>query len=80
MNSKQKKKFLQSTYPNVPSSLVQVLHKVVYHMNVGRRRNCKEEEEPPVVTVEEVAYQTTRTANNFFQLGLDIYNKQQQDS
>lgn len=58
LNSKKKKRLLQSTYPNVPSSLPMVLSKVT---------ECLQQCDPSL-TVEKVAAATTANARSFFQL------------
>jgi TatD DNase family protein len=58
LNSKKRKRLQQSTYPNVPSSLVAVLDEVV---------KCLQENDS-TITRDQVAKQTTENARNFFGL------------
>lgn len=61
LNSKKRKRLQNSIYPNLPSSLPLVLHKIVECINQGRQ----ERNETPV-THEQVAESTTRNAIAFF--------------
>lgn len=67
LNSKKKKRLLNSIYPNLPSSLPYVLREVLKHLNFGR-----EERGEPTLTEDELALQTSRNANAFFAFGLDL--------
>lgn len=58
LNSKKRKRFQQSTYPNVPSSLPMVLSKVT---------ECLQRHDP-TLTIEKVAEVTTANARSFFRL------------
>ena len=58
LNSKKRKRLVQSMYPNVPSSLPMVLDKVV---------ECLQKNDSSI-TREQVAEQTTKTARQFFGL------------
>ena len=58
LNSKKRKRLLQSIYPNVPSSLPMVLVKVA---------ECLQKKDP-TITKEKVAEATTANAREFFGL------------
>lgn len=61
LNSKQRKRLLNSTYPNVPSSLVRVLEGVTKALNEGQRTRGETE-----LTQAEVAAKCTTNAKTFF--------------
>ena len=68
LNSKKRKRLTNSFYPNLPSSLPQVLDGVLEHINRGR---CDRGEQP-LLTRNELALITTHNANEFFRFGLDL--------
>lgn len=75
LTSKLKKRLQTSLYPNVPSSLVQVLDQVVALLNHESGDGDAYEDKGMELsrwTREEVAYQTTRNAIDFFGLGIDV--------
>jgi TatD DNase family protein len=66
LTSKQRKVYsIKQNYPNPPSSIIMVLHQILHHINIGRRKRNE-----PLLTVQELADATTRNANTFFGLGL----------
>lgn len=65
LNSKKRKRLLNSIYPNVPSSLPIVLGKILEEINVGRTRRGE-----VLLTREQLALQTSRNADQFF--GFDL--------
>lgn len=67
LNSKKRKRWTTSQYPNPPSSLTAVAHNVLYHINLGRARRSETE-----LTMAEFALQTTRNANSFFGFDLNV--------
>jgi TatD DNase family protein len=67
MSAKKRKKVQSSRYPNMASSLPMVLSKVLEHINRGRALR----EEPPL-SRSELALRTSRNANRFFRLGLNL--------
>lgn len=67
LNSKQRKKIMSSTYPNVPSSLVAILYQVLEHVNIGRQQRKED-----LLTPHELATITSRNSNQFFNLGLEL--------
>ena len=71
-NSKQRKRIQKSIYPNVPTSLPQVLQATLDLLNQGRMARKEEEEEEPLLTYEQLATITTQNAKQFFNLDLDI--------
>ena len=70
LNSKKKKRLVNSTYPNVPSALPLVLDKVVECLNEQVGTDDSSCSEHPVWTKEQVAEATTRNAAKFF--GFDV--------
>jgi TatD DNase family protein len=68
LNSKKRKRLVNSTYPNVPSALPMVLDKVLEEINLGRSARG----EDLLLTRDELAQATTQTANQFFQLQLNL--------
>lgn len=62
--SSKKKKRLKSLYPNVPSALPAVLEATCNAINIGRKQRGEE-----MLSLEELAISTTKTACDFFQLG-----------
>lgn len=67
LNSKKRKRLLNSTYPNVPSSLPAIFMKVLEEMNTGRtERGCAS------LSGYEMALHLNRNANGFFKFGLDM--------
>lgn len=62
--SSKKKKRLKSLYPNVPSALPVVLEATCNAINIGRKQRGEE-----IISVEELAISTTKTACDFFQIG-----------
>jgi TatD DNase family protein len=60
LNSKKRKRLIQSIYPNVPSSLPQVLEKVV---------QCLQQYDTSL-SREDIAQSTTKNANSFFGFGI----------
>ena len=65
LNSKKRKRLLNSIYPNVPSSLPIVLGKLLEEINVGHTRRGE-----VLLTREQLALQTSRNADQFF--GFDL--------
>lgn len=66
MNSKNRKRWTSSFYPNPPSSLKAVAGKVIHHINVGRHKR-----QEPLLTETEFAAITTNNANRFFGFRLE---------
>lgn len=69
LNSKQRKRIQKSIYPNVPTSLPQVLHAILDLLNQGRMQN---KEQQPLLTYEQLATITSQNAKQFFNLDLTI--------
>ena len=65
LSSKKRKRLIGNTYPNLPSALPVVLEAVSRAINEGRV--AREEES---VTLDQIALQTSRNANQFFKFGL----------
>jgi TatD DNase family protein len=64
LNSKTKKRLRNSVYPNVPSSLVQVMDKVLACINMGRAQRGED-----LLMREDLARQTSQNANQLFGFG-----------
>jgi len=75
LGSKKRRRLVNSYYPNVPSSLPQVLDRVLYHINKGRSERQGSggggEESAALLTREQLAAYTTSNANRFFRFGLE---------
>lgn len=67
MSSKQRKKFMNAKYPNVPSSLVGILYEIVKNYNIGLTNQNKD-----LITVEEFAKHCTNNANRLFHFQLPM--------
>ena len=67
LNSKRKKRLLNSMYPNVPSSLPMVVDKVLDEINAGRA-----ERKEDLLTRDALAEATTRNAIAFFGIQLPL--------
>jgi Tat protein secretion system quality control protein TatD with DNase activity len=66
LTSKERKVYsIKQYYPNPPSSIVMVLHQVLYHINIGRTNRCEK-----ILSLEEFANITVQNANTVFGLGL----------